>query len=93
MVLFTSRQSVSLVACAADQFYITTLYTCITRKIFPGQNIYSTLMKEGDVKNVNQMKSSFFLGNLSPMQGKARYHISHYCKINKSIKYSFVASK
>ena len=62
------RKSVSLDACAADQFYITTLL--LTREIFPVKQITIaktyTSMKARDVKNENQLKSSFFRGNLSP---------------------------
>ena len=64
------RKSVSLDACAAYQFYITTLV--LTREIFPMKQTQHvamaktyTSMKARDVKNENQMKSSFFRGNRS----------------------------
>ena len=91
------RKSVSLDACAADQFYITTLV--LTREIFPVKQITLvaiaktyTSMKARDVKNKNQMKSSFFRGNTVFPKGKAMYHISYRCKINTRIKYSYVSA-
>ena len=79
MWYFLLRQSVALDACAADQFYITTLV--LSREIFPVKQITHvaiaktyTSMKARDVKNENQMKSSFFRGNLSPRKGKVSFH-------------------
>ena len=64
----------SLNACAVDQFYITTLLWI--REIFPLKKITLvaiakkyTSMKASDVKNENQMKSSFFRGNLFTWKG------------------------
>ena len=69
------RKSVFLDACAADQFCITTLV--LTHEIFPVKQMTHvaiaktyTSMKVRDVKNENQMKSSFFRGNLSQRKGK-----------------------
>ena len=74
------RQIVSLDACAADQFYITTLVE--TREIFPVKQIAHvaiaktyTSMKARDAKNENKMESSLFRGNLSPRKGKVSYFI------------------
>ena len=79
------RQSVSLDACAAYQFYITTLVR--TREIFPMKQITHvaiaktyTSMKARNVKNENHMKSTFFRGNLSPMKYKVWYFIPLYDK-------------
>ena len=45
-----------------------------------------TSMKARDVKNENQMKSSFFRGYLSPRKGKVSYFIPLLDKHNKNIK-------
>ena len=72
----TSLRSLSpIMAPATDQFYITTLV--LTREIFPVKQKKHvaiaktyTSMKARDVKNENQMKLSFFRGNLSPRKDK-----------------------
>ena len=77
------RKSVSLDACTADQFYITT----VVLTIFPVKQITHvaiaktyTSMKARDVKNENQMKSSFFRSSLSQRKGKVSYFIPLYDK-------------
>ena len=74
----------SLHACAADQFYFTTL--AWSREISPVKQIAHvaiaktyTRMKARDVKNENQMKSKFFRGNLSTLRkGELSFFISLY---------------
>ena len=76
-------KSFSLNACAADQFYLTTLVW--TREIFPVKQIaYVAIaktyiwMKARDVKKENQMKSKLFRGNLSTRKGEVPFLIPLY---------------
>ena len=69
VVPITGKKAFSRNACAADQFYFTTLVW--TREIFPVKQIAQvaiaktyTWMKARDVKKENQMKSKLLRGNL-----------------------------
>ena len=88
MVPITGKKAFSLNACAADQFYFTTLVW--TREIFPVKQIAQvaiaktyTWMKARDVKKENQMKSKLLRGSFLS-RGKMK-------SVNISIKYSSVA--
>ena len=66
----------------ALQINSTLLYLYELAKFFPVNQITHvaiaktyTSMKARDVKNENQMKSSFFRGNLSPRKGKVSYFL------------------
>ena len=75
-------QVFSLNACAVDQFYVITLVW--TRDIFAVKQIIHvaiaktyTWLNARDVKKENQMKSSFFHGNLSMMRkGEVSFFIA-----------------